>query len=139
MTFFKSEKGTATIEFVIMLPLIFFFFALVGVASHLFALSSDVQQTSFEVARKSVQYATPGRPVAEVCVQVMTRFDRQQVSELSAFLVPHQIAQMSCKERGRDFLEFALDYTLKDSFVTRLGSRIGINVGRISRSAVIGL
>lgn len=139
MRLWRCEAGSVSVEFVIVLPVLLAIFVFIGTASHLYAVSSDIQQTSFELARRSIAMAdTEGSPTA-ACAKLLRDYTHADVARIGVFLSEENVKSLSCVELSRNFVSVEISYDVSNNPVVGLGRLVGIKIDTLSRKTVIGL
>lgn len=139
MKFFRSESGAVSVEFVLVLPVMMAIFGLIGVTSHLYAVSSDIQQTSFELARRSVALAGTEPDPGSACRKLTERYSAQDIERIGVYLSAPKVRKISCTPVERNFLAVEVSYDVSSNPLAGLGRLVGLSVDTLSRRTVVGL
>lgn len=134
--FFRSEAGAVSAEFVMILPALLAILCLTAGASLLLAMSSEVQQVSYELTRGGLRYYTPGISSQALCAALQG--DLQPAVLNSGHLVEaERFRAVSCDLSADSALSVTVVYDLQGSRLLALGHLVGLNLVQLTGRAKI--
>lgn len=132
----QDERGASTVEFVILLPFMISFLGLVATASLYLALSSDVQQLAYEMARASLPDAESTTDTL-ACDDLGTRWVTPLAANLP-LLDPARVSDVACRlDPDTKILQVAVQYDTRGTLGSILGAAIGLEFDSFTRSSFV--
>lgn len=132
---FAAEEGTASVEFVVLLPFMICLLGLITWTSLSLALASDVQQLAHELARS----ALPVADQADWCDDIKSRMVPPLASNLP-LLDSGRVRDVSCAiDSDTRLLRVVVDYDAHGTLTAFFGAVIGMDTGDLHRASFIQL
>lgn len=131
--FLQADSGASTVEFVILLPFMISFLALVAAASLYFAMASDVQQLAHELARS----ALPVLDEEDWCEDVTARMVTPLAENLP-LLDAERVQGVECAlDEATGIASVTVDYNLQGTLAAFFGRLIGMDFSRFVRHSFV--
>lgn len=136
--FLRRETGAVTVEFVVIFPLIILLVTLIVFSSLLLSAASDVQQIAHDLARASFAYVDASPPVADFCASLRSLVLPQLIGT-TLTIQPAHLVLLPCPGMpdAAGYITITVTYDFAGSFIQSLGRNLGVELGQITRSAII--
>lgn len=131
-----DESGASTVEFVILLPFMIGLLGLIASASLHLALSSDVQQLSYELARASLPEAQATDTDAE-CDDLGARWVPRLAANLPMLEADRVLAVTCLQDPDSELLQVTVSYDTRGTLAAILGGLVGMEFHSFRRSSFI--
>lgn len=139
--FWRDEGGSASIEFVLWVPMLTYIGAAMFVLSYYMATASEVQQVANELVRATISRIGVDQSNTQICgdleekvlPRVMQTMSLLRANRLQPF------AATGCQRDSQDFLYLTITYDLTGTGLHNLSKMLGFTLTSITRRSVVQL
>ncbi len=136
--FARDDRGSMTIEFLIMFPILLFFLFFILAVSYYLGTASDVQQAAQTLARSSIGVLSRDAD-ADVCATLTSDILPDVIEQSPLLELENVVFAASCTDQPAEdgSVTISLTYDLAGSTLQAFGRNAGFSFTQITRSASI--